>query len=435
MNMINTLKLAASALVVGTVATVGSQASFAERPAKMPRAAALLKVAADAAANAQEALAQRKGTKAVSWSERAVAASPQDAGYRTLLGESYILAGRFKSAEMAYTDALQLNPGNDRAALKLALAQIAQGRNAEALAVLEEHKKMISVADYGLALALAGDPQAAVRTLEQAVREIDATAKTRQNLALSYALSGRWVEARTIAAQDLPVNMVSTRIGEWAVFSRPAAASDQVSNLLGVTPTYDAGQPVALALVDQPAQALAAVEPVVETVAEPAVVAVAADPELPALTPEPTFETEEVAQTVAVAPVVREIPVPLKQVVVPASQKSDTFAKAARQVEGGKFAVQLGAFSTAARADAAWTKVSGRFSAIRNYDPSGSRVYVKNASLFRLSVSGFTSRDDATRVCSQVKAAGGVCFVRSAGADAPMQWASRGNGTRFAARR
>ncbi|MEQ1547999.1 MAG: SPOR domain-containing protein [Chakrabartia sp.] len=431
MKTLNALKLAVSTLVVGTAVSFGGHASFAERPAKASSAAALLKVAVTAAANAQAALAERKGVKAVSWAERAVAASPQDASYRFLLGESYLAAGRYKSAETAFADTLRLNPGHDRAVLKMALAQIAQGRTAEALAVLEEHRSALAVADYGLAVALAGDPQAAVRTLEQAARDIDATAKTRQNLALAYALSGRWVEARTIAAQDLPVDMVSTRIGEWAVFARPAAASDQVSSLLGVTPTFDGGQPVALALIMQPAQALAAVEPEAAPVVEQ--VAVAADPELPTL-PEPTFEAAPVVQSVAVAPVMRAEPTPLKQIIVPTGQKTESIASA-RQVQGGKFAVQLGAFSSVARADAAWSKVSRKFASISHYDPSRSRVHVKKASLFRLSVSGFTSREDAGRVCSQVKAAGGACFVRSAGADAPMQWASRGNGTRLAARR
>ena len=38
------------------------------------------------------------------------------------------------------------------------------------------------------------------------------------------------------------------RIAQWAVFAKPTGAADQVASLLGVTPTQDPGQPVAIAL-------------------------------------------------------------------------------------------------------------------------------------------------------------------------------------------
>jgi len=48
----------------------------------------------------------------------------------------------------------------------------------------------------------------------------------------------------------------------------------------------------------------------------------------------------------------------------------------------------------------------------------------------RLSVAGFDSRDEASRVCQSVRAKGGACFVRAVAGDAPVQWASRYVSTR-----
>src|SRR5690348_10863899 len=47
---------------------------------------------------------------AIDLAERAVAKTPNDAGFRTLLGNAYFAGGRFRSAESAYRDALTLYP-------------------------------------------------------------------------------------------------------------------------------------------------------------------------------------------------------------------------------------------------------------------------------------------------------------------------------------
>ncbi|MGJ3628208.1 hypothetical protein AB5I41_16950 [Sphingomonas sp. MMS24-JH45] len=133
-------------------------------------------------------------------------------------------------------------------ALNLALAQIATGKWAEARTTLDRHADTVPTADRGLALALAGDPAAAVTLLTAATRTAAADAKTRQNLALAMALSGEWQQARTLIGLDLAPAEADARIVQWAALARPAGASDQVAALLGVTPAADPGQPVALAL-------------------------------------------------------------------------------------------------------------------------------------------------------------------------------------------
>ena len=83
--------------------------------------------AAKLAAKAGKALAKGDAIGAVTLAEAAVAASPQNAAYRALLGQSYLRAGRFVSARQALAESLQGNPNNGQAALNLALAETATG--------------------------------------------------------------------------------------------------------------------------------------------------------------------------------------------------------------------------------------------------------------------------------------------------------------------
>src|SRR6201995_4350570 len=118
---------------------------------------------------------------AVDLAERAVAKTPHDAGFRALLGSAYFAAGRFHSAESAYLDALTLYPSQPQVVLKLALVQIAQGKNSEAVVNLKANRDILDASDFGLAIALAGHPAEAIAVLEHAARETNADATVRQN--------------------------------------------------------------------------------------------------------------------------------------------------------------------------------------------------------------------------------------------------------------
>ncbi|HET9811073.1 MAG TPA: tetratricopeptide repeat protein, partial [Sphingomicrobium sp.] len=200
------------------------------------------------ATRAQVALAGQQFSTAIELAERAVENAPNDAGFRALLGNCYFASGRFASAESAFRDSLTLIPAQPELILKLALVQIAQGKNARALAELEAARYALDAADYGLALALAGQPEHAVTVLDEAARMPGADSRLRQNLALSYALSGDWAMARTVAAQDVPPAQLDDRIQQWMAMATPQHASDQVAALTGVTPAADPGQPERLAL-------------------------------------------------------------------------------------------------------------------------------------------------------------------------------------------
>src|SRR4051794_7397810 len=199
---------------------------------------------------------------ATSYAERAVEKTPDDAGFRALLGNAYFAGGRFASAEAAYKDALTIYSNQPQVVLKLALVEIAQGKNDEAVSLLGAASNVLDPADYGLALALAGRPADAIAVLNPAARQTGADARVRQNLALAYALSGDWTQARTIAAQDVPADKIDGRIRQWMQMAKPAQASDQVAALTGVKPAAsDPGQPVRLALHKSDSRLAAVVPP------------------------------------------------------------------------------------------------------------------------------------------------------------------------------
>lgn len=449
------IKIAVSVFALG-VATIGCtpQGAGIESASSMSEARAI-KAAAKAAEKAEKALAKGQAAKAVAEAEIAVAVRPNDAAYRALLGRAYLAAGRFASAETALRDTLTLNAADGRTALSLALAETAQGDWAGARETLKAHQTIIAPADRGLALALAGDPVLAVDILTNAARAPDADAKTRQNLALSLALAGRWNEAKVVASQDVAPQDVDKRIMQWATFSQPKEAADQVASLLGVTPAYDPGQPTRLALVQNAPVALAAVEPVVaEPVAEEAVTAealvntpAAAEPVVEAATVE--VEPETVAAVEAAQPIVEQavamanaagvVFLPRAEVVqaVPAfaaapvirAERSPVRSAAAKPhvpaQNGGRYVVQIGAYDSAAVAEDGWNGMVRRHKVLAGYLPSSMTIADgENAGLVRVSLAGFASERDAQKICGRLKANGGSCFVRMAAADSPVRWAS-----------
>ncbi len=425
MNKLNKIKLAVSSLMIGAGVLAVPPAAMAERAS--PDQTALARSAAKSAEGARKLMAKHKFEKAVTLAERAVAAMPRAADYRLLLGEAYTSVGRFNSAETSFTDALALSPANPIAALKLALVKTANGRAGEAQSILEAHKSILPVADYGLALALAGDPQGAVAALEQTVRGGKATPKTRQNLALSYALAGRWLEARAMATLDLPADLADKRIVEWAALARPSNSWEQVAAILGVTRTSDDGQPAALALVDQPLQQFAAAEPVAPQLAP--VVEEVAQPnyEVPAEVKDPAPVRMAEAPTAPIIPAPVE---PIKQEVVPVSVPASNLANAfkpAAPVQSGRFVVQLGAFKSAGVAADGWARVSKRWDFLNEYDARQAKVNLPKGTFYRLSVSGFATRTAASEVCTRIKAEGGQCFIRSLLPTDGVRWAAKGS--------
>lgn len=404
------------------------------------------------ATKALVALNAKDPATAIKFAERAVANSPKDAGFRSLLGNAYFAGGRFASAEAAYRDSLTLISNQPSVVLKLALTQVAQGKNAEAVSLLNAAQGVLDVADRGLALALAGQPQLAVATLEPAARDAGADARLRQNLALAYALSGNWEQARVVAAQDLSADLVDARVRDWMSLANPARASDQVAALTGVVPAaVDPGQPVRLALAGGNTRmaeaAPTAVAPVAVAEAAPAPVAVVEAapvpaaplpaPEvyyagaeaapvpvevaavLPAADPAPAFVTTEAEP--APKPVAVAVPAAIKVAKLVRKQNA---ALPVRKGNSGAV-VQLGAYGSPERVTAAWSSASRKFAVLRAYAPMSARFNGPNGTVHRLSVQGFSNVREAVNLCSSLRRAGGNCFVRSVAGDAPVQLAAR----------
>lgn len=437
MNKILVLKLAGSAAVLGTTLVGCNPAAKQSAIASASDAGGSARTASSAAAKAEKALKANDAATAIASAEAAVAAQPRQASYRMLLGQAYLAGGRFISAETAFLDTLRLDPGNDRAGLSLALAQVALGRPDIARDTLDKTAINVPVADRGLALALAGDIHGAVDLLEPAARAEGASGKTRQNLALTYALAGDWTRARAIAAQDVPADEVDRRLSSWASFAQPRNSWDQVATLLGVKAVLDRGQPERLALAPDAVperQALAAATPEqmfaptatesgdVASVPEPAPVQVAEVPQAPTLRQVVFAPRQEIVQAIP-AGLIRANNAPLRQ------------AMATRAVPGGRFVVQLGAFSTPAKAEAAWKKAVGRYAALGGYAPDGETIRSGSATLHRVAAGGFASRSAANAICAQLRTNGGACFVREDGNQPQAQWAMRAaGGMRIAAR-
>ncbi|MFS0736803.1 SPOR domain-containing protein [Sphingomonas sp. 1P06PA] len=427
------LKFAASALVLGTV-TVGCKPAGQARPLGLSSSAPKLDAQVDRlTAKAKSAIAAKRGNEAVAFAEQAVALEPRGIEPRIVLGQAYLAAGRFQSAETSFGEVLELSPSEPRAMLSRALAQIALGRKRDAIGGLDAARGVVGETDRGLGLALAGEPTRAIEILEAAVRAPDADAKARQNLALSYALAGRWREAQLMASYDVSPLEVTNRIMQWAQFAQPRDNWDQVATLLGVTPAADTGRPERLALAPVTAEpvAVAAAEPVPAAPAEPTagIEAPAVFADAGPVAAEPAAEALPLpyAQPSA-APLIRAAAGPVKVAAVPAVYRriieQQPRQVSFRQQARGSFAVQVGAFSSATLAEAAWGKSQHRFARFAGLTPSHTTIKLATGTYHRLSLAGFATRDEAVQLCQRLRSAGGDCFVRGVAGDAPMRFAS-----------
>lgn len=467
--MVKPLRLGTALTAVGLI---GVLAACATPGARMANRASIFGDKVDSsnigiATRAQALIEKGDYAAAVTLAERAVGNTPSDAGFRALLGNAYFGGGRFASAESAYRDSLSLLPNQPQVVLKLALVTIAQGKSDTAMAVLEGARAVLDPSDFGLALALAGQPQAAVNVLDAAAREVGADSRVRQNLALAHALAGDWNQARTVAAQDIAADQVDSRIQQWMTFAKPAKASDQVASLTGFTPAaVDPGQPVRLALVQPRNEVrLAQAEPVVfapiaepapPMVAETAPVEAVAEVEAPAadVQPEPAVaeapaeEAEPAPAPVliaAAAPVVaveqvrafaEAVAAPVVRTTVArpglsprAASLSDGRLPVRRAAIGrasgnSRSVVQLGAYASRGFVSVAWAKLAAKYPSLRGYSPTTARFEGPRGTVYRLSVSGFDTGEHAKRMCASLKTKGAACFVRSVAGDVPVRMAS-----------
>lgn len=385
------------------------------------------------ASGAQTALTKGSPEKAIALAEQAVLADPRNSAYRTLLGTAYLRAGRFEAAQQAYDEAMQLGEDSGKAALSLALSDIALGRTAQAADTLNGYRDSLPAADYGLAMAMAGQTATGIAALTDALRAGENTAKVRQNLAYAYALDGSWREAKLMAQQDVPADKLSERLQTWAAMASPEDTRRRVASLIGAPLRTDTGQPTALALANFPeASQLAneaaakATEQSTDSAAEAeasdlAKAAVAALPAAPAeaaplAAPQPALAD---ASSVPARAQLAAIDLPPSSAQAPAAAKRQFVSKpvvqpiraAVAPAGQGSHVVQLGAFASAEGAQRAWRHFAARHAGLSSYHSQFSEVTVKGRKFYRVQASGFAAAGAARQMCQSVKAKGGVCLV------------------------
>lgn len=380
------------------------------------------------ASRAEAALADGNLKQAIAHAEAAVLAEPHNAAFRATLASAYLDAGRFASAATTFEDAMKLGDNSPRTALSLALALIGTGRHAEAAALLNDWEQDIATADLGLALALAGQPDRSIHLMSNAIRNGENTPKMRQNLAYSYALAGRWREARLMAEQDVPADQVSDRIGEWAAMAQPEAWQTRVAALLDVPAgVRDAGQPVQLALANSPSLEQLAAE---ASAAAPAPVAA---PELPPLASAgtPAAETAPARPEVAIedqAPSSFQsafastptpaAPSPVQHAAQYARSSSAPAATAPAPRSAGTHLVQLGSFSSEQGARRAWGIYVKRYPELAGHQMVISEAVVGGKRYWRVSAAGY-EQQSANAMCGRVRASGQGCFAYAEGRPLP----------------
>lgn len=398
-------------------------------------------------------------SRAVRAAEKAVEDAPRDAARRAALGQAYLRDGRLASARAALNEAMTLGEGSPRVALMLALAEIGCGSPRSGVMLLAQHAGSIPAADRGLAFALAGETARAVEIISADIRAGNDDAKTRQNLAYAFALDGRWREARMMAAQDVPADVLDQRMTEWAVNARPDQAAVRVAALVGAKLREDRGMPQSLALANFPAPApVPSAKPKAQVM-----VAAAATPELepvPAIAPTASKAATKSAEPVVVARA--ELPSQVKPVTVPPSNvstmqmavvqqapaKPAASAKLAAKPVATKVAVapakvkakavtpalptpsgrgthvaQLGSYTSQANAMAGWKVFQSRYANLKGRQPLIMQAKVDGKDYWRVAAGGFDAKS-ATAMCAAVKANGHGCIPiaqTSAKADAKVR--------------
>lgn len=412
------------------------------------------------AASAQTALAKGQVDKAIELAEALVATSPREPSYRALLAHAYLKAGRFQSASATFDDAMKLGDNSAKTALGLSLSYSAAGRNRDAVAILDDWRDAIPVADLGLALALAGEPTRGSAILADALRNGENTPKLRQNLAYAYALDGRWREARIMMMQDVPADQIDARISDWAARTRPEDYQVRVAGLLGAPVRSDPGQPSRLALNSNPmneqlAAQTAAVEAAPQVAAGapaelPPVAAAAPAAALASYTPvtapaaqpaaAPNKFVDAFAEPAAAPAPVRDAsgmafisqpviqPIPARQAGAPRALAAAPARTAPRRVAyaapvptnaPGTHLVQLGSFFTQQGARRAWGIYTAKNPKLRGYRMTITQAQVRGKTYFRVAAAGINGSQGAWGLCSAVKSRGMGCFAYAAKTGVP----------------
>lgn len=423
MNNRTLARILGSSLIVTSSMVACSGTKMEHRPAIAATHAASIAQAIE------RSLAKRDFARAQIDAERLVGAQPRDGAYRALLGRAYLANGRYLSARTAFEDAMTLGAADTRTIISLSLVHIALNDGAAARALLAPHAASLPAADFGLAMAMAGDPVTGVRALSLAVREPGATAQVRQNLAYALALAGEWGQAQLIAGMDLSGRQLQDRLAQWSAAAHQDAGAQRVAALIGVSPRADdEGLPERLALSASDPQALAAASGEAEMIADAAADALPAPEMAQAREPEMRdslySELAEAAATESAPPSAEMAFAPEAPLI--AAPKTPMREKALQQFSGStaatlsavpieqssEWVVQIGAYGDRQGTDHGWRRALQRGMGVEGFRKTAGTVQVKGRLYHRLALSGFGDRGSADGFCRSLRAKGQACFVR-----------------------
>lgn len=132
-------------------------------------------------------------------------------------GDACLRAGLTAKAAQAYRAAIAKEPANGRALMGLGVTLAKQGEFERALAFLQKAAPLVDTAEaydrLGVALTLAGQPQEAVASLEEARKRAPRDLDIAANLALAAALAGQ--DDRAVAIMRETVASPSADSRHW----------------------------------------------------------------------------------------------------------------------------------------------------------------------------------------------------------------------------
>jgi len=432
MNLIRFAILSGCAVLAGCATTPGGQAGA-------PMGTDTMNVADAAIAGGNPGMA-------LSVTQAALSADPNDIGAMVHEGDAYYALGRCPSAmaayqlalthdphvaaaqtglgrcllktdphsaELAFDAAVQDDPGDAAAYNDLGIARDLQGNFAGAVApyrqaLLDQPSLTAAEVNLGLSLALSGNGAEALQYLGPLATGQGATPKIREDYAAALVASGRIPEARQVLAIDLPPDGVNSAIEGFqqviAGSQVPPSAPPPAPTTATVSTTPVQAAPIMSTQVPPPpvAAPVMAARPIHVANAKPQ------DPNAAYVGPSPIPVTASSSE-----------PGPVSAPVPPAATPSGTPAPppaAAPRVPpaGSGPMVQLGALNSQDAAEHVWTHEStanpalfaGKTHIVQTADVNGHTYY-------RLRVEGFESRAAASRFCGELLAAGSACTLAS----------------------
>ena len=190
----------------------------------------------------------------------------------------------------------------------------------------------------------------------------------------------------------------------------PVAAPSAEPGLVPVPPIPGLGEPRRVRTVTIRPDGSPVTEPARVAAAEPASpLSTASVPARPAATPQiaQPRQAQQATPPATPAPPVRVAAAPP----TPSASATPAPATAAVRAGTGDFAVQLAAPGSESEARATFAALQRKYSQLAGHSPIVRKTDLAGGkTVYRLRIGPF-SRDDATRMCSQLQSAGGQCFV------------------------